>query len=74
MDEVIFDNIVVRDGIFEADATITVKGYTEHVVAKLDGSYCSSNAGNIIRAVWSVIVRYKVSKKKFPKSTSVMWG
>lgn len=70
---VTFTNIRIENGYIYATALDESTGFTEDIIAKLDGSYHSSSDYTIIKATWNVVIEYK-KYKKIPKEMQIVWG
>lgn len=67
-----FDNIEVIDGYIEADAYIETEGIREHIRAKIDGTYHSSQTRAILAGTANLISMYN-KDNALPKKITIAW-
>lgn len=67
-----FDNIEVIDGYIEADAYIETEGIREHIRAKIDGTYHSSQTRAILAGTANLISMYN-KDNELPKKITIAW-
>ena len=71
---ILFHNVKVENGVFTAIAEDLTTGYKEEVVAKVDGSYHSSNYRDFVKATWNVVIRAERNGNKYEREEAVSWG
>ena len=67
-----FDNIEVIDGYIEADAYVETEGIREHIRAKIDGTYHSSQTRAILAGAANLISMYN-REGALPKKITIAW-